>query len=252
MGPAARPRVGCAGLFRTTIRAGETTRIGSGPNGLGRNDGSARSGNRDDTAADSEAEGATTKAEKLIGHGGIDSLTMPKAGVESLLVYGVTAMIAHLLMSLGQTLFHRYLGHTRLGGRFFKNHIQFHHVHYAGDHVVSNHYLDNGDNNTLFFVMPVAVVVGLSYLFLRLDLLVVQLAVMLLSFCAHYYIDNQYHVAGSWLDRFSWFRRKQQLHFIHHRHGNCNFAVIDFFWDRLLGTYRSVGTTTQPVVPISP
>ena len=68
----------------------------------------------------------------------------------------------------------------------------------------------------------------------------VQLAVMSLSFCGHYYLDNQYHVAGSCLGRFSWFRRKQQLHFIHHRDGNCNFAVIDFFWDRLLGTYRRV------------
>ena len=118
-------------------------------------------------------------------------------------------MMAHLSMSLGQTLFHRYLGHSRLGGRFFKNHIQFHHVHYAGDHVVSAHYLDNGDNNTLFFLIPVVLVVGFSYLFLRSDLLVIQLAVMSLSFCGHYYVDNQYHVAGSWLGRFSWFRRKQ-------------------------------------------
>ena len=165
---------------------------------------------------------------------------MPEAGVDSLLVYGFTAMIAHFLMSLGQTLFHRYLGHTRFGGRFFTNHIQFHHTHYSGDHVVSTHYLDNGDNNTLFFLMPVAVIVSLSYLFLRLDFLAIQLAAMSLSFCRHYYIDNQYHVAGSWLGRFSWFRRKQQLHFIHHRYGNYNFAVIDFFWDRLLGTYRRV------------
>ena len=168
------------------------------------------------------------------------SLTMTEAGADSLLTYGFIAMMAHLLMSLGQTLFHRYLGHSRLGGRFFKNHLQFHHVHYAGDHVVSTHYLDNGDNNTLFFLIPVVLVVGLSCLFLRLDLLMVQLAVMSLSFCGHYYLDNQYHVAGSWLGRFSWFRRKQQLHFIHHRHADCNFAVIDFFWDRLLGTYRRV------------
>jgi hypothetical protein len=119
----------------------------------------------------------------LIGHGGMESFTMPEAGVDSLLVYGFTAMIAHFLMSLGQTLFHRYLGHTRFGGRFFKNHIQFHHTHYSGDHVVSTHYLDNGDNNTLFFLMPVAVIVILSHLFLRLDFLVVQLAAMSLSFC---------------------------------------------------------------------
>src|SRR5262249_58829617 len=34
------------------------------------------------------------------------------------------------------------------------------------------------------------------------------------------------------------FRRKQELHFVHHRHANSNFAVIHFFWARILGTYR--------------
>jgi len=160
-------------------------------------------------------------------------------------LYCFTAMSAHLLMSLGQTLFHRHLGHRRIGGRFFKNHMQFHHAHYSGDHVVSTHYLDNGDNNTLFFLTPVALVVGLSYLFLRLDLFVVQLAAMSASFYGHVYVDKQYHVAGSWLGRFSWFRRKQQLHFVHHRHANCNFAVIDNFWDRLLGTYHRIEPTRQ-------
>jgi sterol desaturase/sphingolipid hydroxylase (fatty acid hydroxylase superfamily) len=148
-------------------------------------------------------------------------------------------------MSLGQTLFHRYLGHSRLGGRFCKNHIQFHHVHYAGDHVVSSHYLDDGENYALFFLMPVALVVGQGYLLLRLDLFVVQLGTISLSFIGHYYLDYHYHVAGSWLDRFAWFRRKQQLHFTHHRHWDCNFAVIDFFWDRLLGTYRSSDAAKQ-------
>jgi sterol desaturase/sphingolipid hydroxylase (fatty acid hydroxylase superfamily) len=174
---------------------------------------------------------------------------MPEAGLDSLLIYGFTAMSAHFLISLGQTLFHRYLGHGRLGGRFFKNHIQFHHDHYAGDHVVSTYYLDSGDNNTLFFLTPIALLVVMSYFVLRLDLFMVSLTAMLASFCGHYYIDNQYHVAGSWLSRFSWFRQKQQLHFIHHRHGDCNFAVIDFFWDRLLGTYCGIETTRQPAVP---
>src|SRR6266705_2602478 len=82
-----------------------------------------------------------------------------------ILLYCLTATIAHFLMSLGQTSFHRYLGHTRLGGRFFHNHIQFHHGHYSGNHVVSARYLDNGDNNTLFFLLPVALIVVLSYFF---------------------------------------------------------------------------------------
>ena len=45
--------------------------------------------------------------------------------------------------------------------------------------------------------------------------------------------DKEYHVVGSPLERFAaWFRRRQQLHFVHHLHANSNFAVIDFFWDR--------------------
>lgn len=105
--------------------------------------------------------------------------------------------------------------------------------------MVSNRYLDNGDNNTLFFILPVALIIVICYLLLRLDLFIVQATVISLSFCGHYYIDNQYHVMGSWLCRFAWFRRKQQLHFVQHRQADCNFAVIDYFWDRLLGTYRS-------------
>ena len=123
--------------------------------------------------------------------------------------------------------------------------MHFHHAHYSGDHIVSVHHGNNEGNNTPFFLIPTVLVVGLSYLIMRFDLFVVQLAAMSLSFYGHVYLDKQYHLAGSWLDRFSWFKRKQQLHFIHHRHANCNFAVIDYFWDRLFGTYRGVEAIRQ-------
>src|SRR5215475_13611359 len=59
------------------------------------------------------------------------------------------------------------------------------------------------------------------------------------SFSTHVYLDNQYHTSASALLRFAWFRRKQQLHFVHHTYGDSNFAIIDNFWDKLLGTYRN-------------
>src|SRR5437868_14259506 len=68
---------------------------------------------------------------------------------------------------------------------------------------------------------------------------IAQLVACAASFYAHVFFDKEYHVEGSRLQRFAWFRRKQELHFVHHRHANCNFAVIHFFWDRMLGTYRS-------------
>ena len=73
-----------------------------------------------------------------------------------ILLCSLTATTAHLLMSLGQTLFHRYLGHRGIGGRFFENHLHIHHRNYSGNHVVSEYYLNEEANNTPFFLIPVA------------------------------------------------------------------------------------------------
>src|SRR6516165_197941 len=143
-----------------------------------------------------------------------------------------------LVMSFAQTLMHYKLGHHPMGGKFFRNHINFHHAHYSKDHLVSRTYLGNEGNNTPFFFIPVFLVGACTYLVLPVDLFVAQLVACAASFYAHVFFDKEYHIEGSRLQRFAWFRRKQELHFVHHRHANSNFAVIHFFWDRILGTYR--------------
>ena len=53
----------------------------------------------------------------------------------------VTAVTTHLVMSFAQTLMHYKLGHHPMGGKFFRNHINFHHAHYSKDYLVSPTYL---------------------------------------------------------------------------------------------------------------
>ena len=150
----------------------------------------------------------------------------------------MTAVATHLVMSFAQTLMHSKLGHHPMGGKFFRNHINFHHTHYSKDHLVSRTYLGDEGNNTPFFFIPVFLVGACTYLVLPVDLFVVQAVACAASFYAHVFLDKEYHVEGSRLQRFAWFKRKQELHFVHHRHANSNFAVIHFFWDRILGTYE--------------
>jgi sterol desaturase/sphingolipid hydroxylase (fatty acid hydroxylase superfamily) len=158
--------------------------------------------------------------------------------LSELLFFLMTAVATHLVMSFAQTLMHYKLGHHSMGGKFFRNHINFHHTYYSKDHLVSRTYLGDEGNNTPFFFIPVFLVGACTYLLLPVDLFVVQVVACAASFYAHVFFDKEYHVEGSRLQRFAWFRRKQELHFVHHRHANSNFAVIHFFWDRLLGTYR--------------
>ena len=143
----------------------------------------------------------------------------------------MTAVATHLVMSFAQTLMHYKLGHHPMGGKFFRNHINFHHAHYSKDHLVSRTYLGDEGNNTPFFFIPVFLVGACTYLVLPVDLFVAQLVACASSFYAHVFFDKEYHIEGSRLQRFAWFRRKQELHFVHHRHANSNFAVNHFFWD---------------------
>jgi hypothetical protein len=154
-------------------------------------------------------------------------------------LFALAAICTHLVMSGGQTLFHYGCGHHRFGGIFFRNHIRFHHTFYAKGHLVSSTYRGDEGNNTPYFLIPTVLAAGGILLVLPFDLFLVVIVASAASFYAHVYLDKEYHVEGSKLARFAWFRRKQQLHFVHHLCANCNFAVIDFFWDRLLGTYRA-------------
>jgi sterol desaturase/sphingolipid hydroxylase (fatty acid hydroxylase superfamily) len=159
--------------------------------------------------------------------------------LSELQLFVLTAIATHLVVSGSQTLFHYGLGHHRLGGIFYRNHIRFHHTHYARGRLVSSTHRRNEGNNTPYFLIPTILVAGAMLLLLPFDRFVAVTVASAASFGAHIYLDKQYHAECSKLARFAWFRRKQQLHFVHHLDGDSNFAVIDFFWDKLLGTYRN-------------
>ena len=54
-----------------------------------------------------------------------------------LALFLMTAVATHLATSFAQTLMHYKLGHHPMGGKLFRNHINFHHTYYSKDHLVS-------------------------------------------------------------------------------------------------------------------
>ena len=168
-------------------------------------------------------------------------MTLPSWAWWSLLEIPLTIAVTHLTISLGQTLMHYWLGHRRIGGVLFRNHINFHHAFYTRGRLATAVQQGSEGNNTPFFLVPVVMAACALFFILPTGLFAVAIGAAGLSFYAHVHFDNAYHISGSYLERFAWFQRKRQLHFVHHLHANKNFAVIDFFWDRMLGTFRKAG-----------
>ena len=109
----------------------------------------------------------------------------------------MTAVATHLVMSLGQTLIHYKVAHHPIGGKLFRNHINFHHTRYADDHLVSRTYLGDEGNITPYFFIPVFLVGWSAYFLLPLNLFVVMVIASAASFYAHVFFDKEYHVEGS-------------------------------------------------------
>jgi hypothetical protein len=57
--------------------------------------------------------------------------------VPEVLLFLLTAVATHLVMSFAQTLMHSKLGHHPMGGKLFRNHITFHHTYYSK--IISSH-----------------------------------------------------------------------------------------------------------------
>jgi sterol desaturase/sphingolipid hydroxylase (fatty acid hydroxylase superfamily) len=155
----------------------------------------------------------------------------------SILSYGLTALVTYYLATFVQASLHCLLGHTRLGRSLYLTHVGSHHAIYS-DVLVSGSYSDSEESLTAYYVAPAIILVGSAYVTLSFDLLLAHLCSLGLAFYSHVYLHGQYHLTNSWLRRFRWFQRKQRLHFTHHKDPSKNFAVIEFTWDRLFGTFQ--------------
>jgi sterol desaturase/sphingolipid hydroxylase (fatty acid hydroxylase superfamily) len=145
-------------------------------------------------------------------------------------------VIGHMVASFVQTYFHRKLGHGALGGWIHALHVSEHHTIYSGDELETARYRDDEKSLTLvyllasllmvpaFMIFPIALAAGFSM-------------GLVLSYFAHIFLHAQYHLSDALFRNQAWFRRLRALHMVHHRHQDRNYAVIDLYWDKLMGTF---------------
>lgn len=159
--------------------------------------------------------------------------------MSELLLTVLMMALGHASASLAQNQLHRWLGHTVIGGALRRIHVGSHHALYPSSHMVARRYEESEASLTALYLLPAGALASLFFWLLPVALAAGVTLGLGASFAAHVYLHEHYHLSGSWLRRYAWFRRRRLLHAIHHRDGTKNFGLIDFFWDRLFGTFRA-------------
>lgn len=151
-----------------------------------------------------------------------------------------TAVVAgtYYLMSILQALLHREYGHRRRILAVFEGHAIGHHGKYPPQRLQDDTYEDLDGHALNYYGIPAVLVATAVYVSFGPLVTIAHLLGIFLTFRVNIVLHRHYHLSETPLERFAWFRRKRRLHFLHHEDARVNFAVVEFWVDRLLGSYR--------------
>jgi len=156
----------------------------------------------------------------------------------NVLIFLSVAIASYYLMSIVQTVLHRDYGHRRKIRAVFDAHAIGHHGLYPPDKLQSEVFEDCESHALNYYGIPIVVFAVFIYFYLGPLVMFAHLTGVFATFRWHLYLHEHYHLIDSPLERFAWFRKKRRLHFVHHRDARYNFAVVEFWIDKLMGTRK--------------
>jgi sterol desaturase/sphingolipid hydroxylase (fatty acid hydroxylase superfamily) len=155
-----------------------------------------------------------------------------------ILIFLAVAIATYYVMSIVQTVLHRDFGHRRRIDAVFSAHAIGHHGLYNKNRLKTEKFEDCESHALNYYGIPIVVIAALSFWLGGLLIMTANLVGVIFTFRWHMYLHEHYHLIDTPLERFAWFRKKRELHFIHHEDARYNFAVVEFWIDNLMGTRK--------------
>ncbi len=151
----------------------------------------------------------------------------------------LTFIVALQTMGFIQAVLHKVFGHNPIKGLMFLHavHNQSHHKAYTADQFESAVYDQDEESITFSFLIPVAVISGIAYGVLPVEYFIAIASGSAVSYLLQIYLHTHFHLSKSWLLSYLWFRRLKRLHRVHHVYPDKNYGLINFYFDKLSGTY---------------
>lgn len=135
-----------------------------------------------------------------------------------------------------QTVLHRIFGHHNRIKPVYETHAKGHHALYPPHRLLTDTWVDSERHVMWYYAIPFVPLTLLVAWLCPFWVFLSHVAAMVWAIWWHIYLHKQYHLNGSVWERFDWFRKKRESHFIHHRAVHSNYAIVEYWIDNLLGT----------------
>ena len=171
---------------------------------------------------------------------------MTKSLLESADGWNVLIFLRCVMMIVGtyyfaaivQTVLHRVFGHENRIETVYETHAKGHHGEYPPHRLLTHEWIGS-EQHVMWYYMLLFVAVAISvFMWAGLIYFLCHTAGLGFAIWWHIYLHKQYHIRGSRWEKFHWFRRKRELHFIHHREVHKNYAIVEYWIDDFLGTRK--------------
>ncbi len=149
----------------------------------------------------------------------------------------VVTLGTYYVTTLVQTVFHRWFGHHRRLDAVYENHVAGHHRDYPASRLMADDWIVAERHVMWYYALPLLPLSVLAAWALPWPLFTLHVAALAFTIWWHLYLHMHYHLNSTPWARFRWFREKRTLHLRHHVSHHRNYAIIEFFWDRLFGSY---------------
>jgi sterol desaturase/sphingolipid hydroxylase (fatty acid hydroxylase superfamily) len=154
----------------------------------------------------------------------------------------LVAVGTYYATTLVQTVFHRWFGHHRRLDAIYENHVKGHHGDYPAARLMTDEWIAAERHVLWYYALPLLPPSAVAAWCFPVALFGIHVAALAFTIWWHLYLHKQYHLNATPWEKFGWFRKKRTLHLRHHLTHHRNYAIVEFFWDRLFGSYDS-----QPV-----
>jgi len=147
-------------------------------------------------------------------------------------------VLTYYASSIIQAVSHRVFGHKRRIDAVFRSHALGHHAVYRRDALLLDHWVA-AEKHVMWYFVPLFVPLVLSvYLLAPLSIFVAHMAAIAFSVWWHVFLHKQYHIRGSFFERYKWFMAKRELHLVHHLNVRSNYAIVEYWIDHVMGTIK--------------